>query len=125
MFSMTISFGNSGTSLLFKTKEAFEAAREKYRASKATTFEGDELHIVDDYGAELLVKRSALHGALFEDMDQTKLGHVERGLHQARLQIAADKAGMAAPDIATHMRARMGGPSVLAPNFGANGAFRQ
>lgn len=120
---MTISFGNSGTQLLFKTKETFEAAKEKYRSSKTTSFEGDELHIVDDYGIEILVKRSALHGAMFEDLDQTKLGYVERQLHQARLQIAGEKAGMAAPDISAHMRGRMQGPAVLAP--GINGAFRQ
>lgn len=125
MFSMTISFGNAGTQLLFKTKETFDAAKEKYRSSKATSFEGDELHLIDDYGIEVMVKRSALHGAMFEDMDQSKLGHVERGLHQARLQIAADKAGMAAPDIAAHMRGRMQGPAVLAPGIGPNGAFRQ
>lgn len=123
MFSMTISFGNSGTQLLFKTKEAFEAAKEKYKTSKATNFEGDELHLIDDYGIEILVKRSAVHGTMFEDLDQSKLGHIERGLHQVRLQIAADKAGMAAPDIVAHMRTRGQGPAVLAPNF--NGAFRQ
>lgn len=120
MFSMTISFGNSGTQLLFKTKEAFEAAKEKYKTPKTTSY---ELHLIDDYGIEILVKRSAVHGAMFEDLDQSKLGHIERGLHQVRLQIAADKAGMAAPDIVAHMRTRGQGPAVLAPNF--NGAFHQ
>lgn len=123
MFSMTISFGNSGTQLLFKNEESFSAAKTAYKTSRAT---GDELHLIDDYGIEIMVKRASIHGAMFEDLDQTKLGHIERALHQTRLQIAGEKAGMAAPDISAHMRARMGGPAVLSPSFGGpNGAFRQ
>lgn len=123
MFSMTISFGNSGTQLLFKTKETFEAAKEKYRSSKATNFEGDELHLLDDFGMEIVVKRTAIHGAMFEDMNETKAGHTERWLHQARIQMANEKASMSAQDIAAHMRTRSQQPAVLAPSF--NGAFRQ
>lgn len=123
MFSMTVAFGSTGASLLFKTKETFEAAKEKLRASKATSFEGDELHLADDFGMEIMVKRTSVHGATFEDMEQTKLGHVERGLHQFRTQMAADKAGTAAPDIAQYLRGRGAGPAVISPNF--NGAYRQ
>lgn len=125
MFSITIAFGSSGASLLFKTEETFAAAKDKYRSSKATSFEGDELHLIDDFGMEISIRRASIHGATFEDMDHTKLAHVERGLHQFRTQIAADKAGMTAPDISAYLRGRGAGPAVISPNFGSNGAFRQ
>lgn len=128
MFSITITFGASPVpwTLLYKTKETFDAAREKCRATKATSFEGDELQLADDFGQECQVKRASIHGVLCEDLEQSKLATVERGLHQVRTQIAADKAGMAAPDIAAHMRTRQmgrGGPAML--DLGPNGAFRQ
>ena len=124
MFSITITYGHSERNLLFKTKESFEAARAKVMAPNVAEFDRERLHLIDDYGMECIVQRASIHGAMFEDMDHTKLAHVERGLHQARLQIAADKAGMSDPGIAAAMRGRMGGPAVLAPTM-PNGAFRQ
>ena len=127
MFSLTIVFGTSPVpwTLIYKAKESFDAAQSAYHNSKATSFEGDELNLTDDFGQTCSIKRASIHGALFEDLDQSRLAHVERGLHQMRTQIAADKAGMAAPDISAYMKTRSmgGGPAVLSPGF--NGAFRQ
>lgn len=125
MFSMTILFGNPALpwTLLFKTEETANAAWASYRATKANSFEGDELHITDDFGQTASIKRASIHGALFENMDESKLAHVERGLHNLRTQIAADKAGMADPAIMAHMRTKqMQSPAML--GLGPNGAFR-
>ena len=125
MYSITIVFGTSPVpwTLLYKTKEAFEAATALARSSKATSFEGDELHLADEFGQTCSIKRASIHGIMAENMDESKQAHVERGLHQLRTQIAANKAGHADPGIAAHMRMQGNSPAML--NLGPNGAFRQ
>jgi len=124
MFSMTIVFGSAPVpwTLLFKTKEAFDAAMQTYRNSKATSFEGVNFTTTDDFGQTIDVKRDAIHGVMFEDMEQSKVAHIERGLHQTRTQIAAERAGQADPGISAYVRTRQQGPAVISP---FNGAFRQ
>jgi hypothetical protein len=125
MFSMTIIFGDSPTpwTLLYKTKESFDTARTAYNTPALSAFDGKTLDLADDYGQQAVIRRESIHGVLFEDLNQSMLGAVERGLHQLRTQIAANKAGRADPSIMEHMRQQQHGPAVLAPGF--NGGFRQ
>ncbi len=125
MFSMTIVFGPTPVpwTLLFRTEETFNSAMIVARTPAVATFERENLTITDDYGQVLDVKRSAIHGIMYEDMTQSQLAYVERGLHQARNQIAAEQAARTDPVISNYrpMTQRQG-PPVITP---FNGAFRQ
>jgi hypothetical protein len=124
MFSMTIVFGSSPVAwtLLFKTQEAFDSARTNYNCATLTSFDGKTFECLDDYGQHAIIARSSIHGVMFEDLEQSKLAGVERGLHQTRTQIMAEQAGRSDPAIASYMRTRQQGPAVMTP---FNGAFRQ
>ena len=129
MFALTIVFGSPAVpwSLLFNSKEAADAAFENYKSSKATSFSGEYFIQKDDFEQEVCISRISLHGAMIEDMDKSKLAAVERGIHQAKTQIAAQKRAQQDPEIAAHARTQQmtGGAPILSPNFGPNGAFRQ
>lgn len=127
MFSMTILLGE-GTpwTLLFKTQESFDTAKLIYNTPALTDFQGKTFELTDDFGQHAFIKRASIHGVLFEDLEQSKLANVERGLHHARTQIAAEQAGRADPVISGFRPARPQGPAVLSPmgpQF--NGPFRQ
>lgn len=57
---------------------------------------------------------------MVEDMDKTKMAHIEMALHQARTQIAGNKAAEADPAIRT--ASMMRGPAVINPM--GNGGFQ-
>ena len=126
MYMITISFGPAATqwSLLFKTLEGFNSAMVDYK--NPATFNTMDLEITDDFGQHLCVKRSEIRGALFEDLAQSKLGFVERSLHQTRMQVDANNAVRADPGLMAHFaqqQQQQTAPRVLTP-FG-NGGFRQ
>jgi len=124
MFCMTIVFGASPVpwTLLFKTQEAFNDAIIALKSP--ATFDSKDFDLTDDYGQHVCIKREAIQGIMFEDMTKSKLAHIERGMHQMRVQIEADNLAKADPSVMAYMRSRQGGPSVISP-FGPNGAFRQ
>ncbi len=122
---MTVVFGSVPTpwTLLFRTEETFNAATALVRTPAIAAFERENLTITDDFGQMLDVKRSAIQGVLFEDMSQSQLAYVERGLHQARNQIAAETAARTDPVISNYRPlTQRQGPPVITP---FNGAFRQ
>ena len=129
MFSLTIVFGSPAVpwTLLFNSKEAADAAFENYKSSKTTSFNGENFMQKDDFEQDVCIARTSLHGAMLEDMDKSKLAAIERGLHQHKTHIAAQKRGQQDPEIQAYARMQQmggGGPAVLQPG-GFNGAFRQ
>lgn len=122
MYSMTVLFGASPVPwmLLFKSEAALQAVRGSYEMSPP----GSEMRLRDDYGQELHINKNSIHGVLFEDMTQSRLAHIERALHQDRMNIEANNLRKADPAIAGFMRAQGQSPGVITP-FGPNGAFRQ
>ena len=115
MFSLTVFVGTGMWSLMFKNKDQAEAAYGMI--SNPDLFTG-VANLVDDFGHQMMLRPGSVHGAVLEDMDQSKLAHCERALHQQRTQITAQS--MAQAD-ATIRNARMtSGPAVLTPQ-GANG----
>ncbi len=117
MHSLTIVFGPSPVPwiLLFKTEESVNKAMVAFDTSI------DTLSITDDFGQRISVQRNAIHGLMFEDMDLSKMAHVEQGLHRARTQAKAQQ--MAASDPVLRTAAMAQGPAMLQPGFN-NGAFR-
>ena len=128
MFSLTIIFGTSPNPwvLLFKPKEAAEAAMDAYRVNgKTTTWEGSDFMAVDDFGQVAAINRTAIHGVLFEDLDQSKMVAIELGLHRARTQARAEQMASGDP-ILKAASMRQAGNAMLTPSIpGFNGAFRQ
>lgn len=117
MFSLTIVFGPSPVPwvLLFKTEEAIKAAGLMFDAAI------DNVLLHDDFGQKIVLQKKSVHGIMLEDMELSKLAHIEQGLHRARTQAKAQS--MATNDPVLKAAAMMGGAPMLQPGFG-NGPFR-
>lgn len=120
MYSISVIVGSTAWALMYKTPEHAEEARTALRAlwdQPVITMGGvpptSSILVTDDFGQELAVDAKSLCGWLFEDMDQSKLAHCERILHQQRLQIHAQKMGQADQTIRTAQM--MNGPAMIDP----------
>lgn len=145
MFSLTICFGPSAAMwvLMFKTEEGARAAEQalypkplvfsedaaspdELKEAKAypavmTQSEMSKLrgsvNVTDDFGQSAHIDLEQLHGVMLEDMEQSKLAHIERALHQGRTQAKAQE--MAADDaVLKAARFRQGSTPVLTPMGG-------
>ena len=120
MFSLTIAFGNTNWRLLYKTEEK---ANEHYmlaRAPDKTAHFNPEGHfeLTDDFGQRACINRASINGVMLENLDQSRVGNIEFGMHNARTQIALQKRLQAEPGMRGPM---MGGPGIVNPM--ANGPF--
>lgn len=116
MYSISICFGPAATvwNLLYKDEPRARAAlAEATRAEKETT-----AVVTDDFGQQLTVCAGQIHALLFEDLDQSQLGQIERGLHNARVQAKAQDRALTDPTISQSLR-RSQGPAVMTPFGGA------
>ena len=115
---LTIVFGPSPTpwALLFKNPEAADRALIDLKTAKAANT--GIVDIVDDFGQRAIIEVQTIHGFMLEDMEQSKLAHIERGLHQARTQARANQ--MAQGDPVLKNAAMMQGPAMLSPMGGPN-----
>ena len=116
MWCVTVAVGNIPWALMFKTKEGAERTFHDLTNNSLMDYRAD-----DDYGQTLIVKPHALSGVMCEDMDKSKLAHIERALHHARMQHEGQKLAQADATL------RMGnaGPAILQPGFGNGGFPRQ
>ena len=121
MFSLTISFGPGPTmwTLMWRDKEKAEAAWNALALAKAggTTV----LTIADEFGQEAAIETEAIVGVMLEDMDQSKLAHIERALHQARTQAKGQEMAAADTTLRAAAARHAGGPSILTPGIPGNG----
>jgi hypothetical protein len=108
MHSITVIIGSLAFALIFKTKES---------AAKACTTLGERigeyLVIEDDYGQKIDARFDMIAGFIFEDMEKSKLAHVERALHQQRTQNLAQKTAETDPSL--RMARNMNGPAIVSP----------
>lgn len=111
MYCLSIMFGPgpAGWALFFKTKEAADSAWQH-------VIDEETISITDDFGHLCCVKRATVHGTMLEDMDQSKLAHIERALHQARTNAETQSRAEADPMIRNAQMKR--GPSVISPMHG-------
>ena len=125
MFSMTIVFGASPAPwmLLFKTQEAINDAIVAFK--NPATFDSKDFDITDDYGQHVSIRRDSIHGVMFEDLIKSRIAHIERGLHQMRVQVEANNIAKADPSLMAALRSAQQTPGVITPSFGPNGAFRR
>ena len=117
MHLLTIVFGPSPTpwSLLFKSPEAADKTFMDLESAKAG-IGASTVSVADDFGQRATIDIKSIHGFMLEDMEQSKLAHIERGLHQARTQARAQQ--MATADPILKNAAMMQGPAMLQPMGG-------
>ena len=118
MFSLTIAFGpaNITWTLMFRTEDSAVAA------SVNMHDKSDRVSINDDFGQSLNVERNTIHGWMSEDMNLSKLAHIERALHQARTQ--AEGQTMAESDNTLRAARARQGSAILTPGIPGNGMMR-
>ena len=109
MFCINVALGSTSWRLLFRDEENAIAV------GKMLEFhDNNELSVCveDDFGQRLLAKFDSMHGVMFEDLDQTKMAHIEMALHQARTQNAAQKMAATDPSLRAGSNA---GPAIISP----------
>lgn len=119
MHLLTIIFGPTPTpwSLLYQKQKLAEATF--YRIESAKQSDAQFISLVDEFGQLATFDVSSIHGFMLEDMEKSKLAHIERGLHQARTQARAQQAAAADPVLKN--AAMMQSPPMLSPM--GNGRF--
>ena len=114
MFSVSVIYGNTSWLLLFHKEETAKAAIGKLYGLPANIgglVIPSEREVTDDFGQTMHALTPPI-AAMFEDMDKSKMLHVEINLHRARMQQEVVK--RAETDQA--LRAR--GPAILQPMMG-------
>ena len=109
MFSLSIALRDNPAmwTLLFKSKETADAAWAKLPAT------GEVGIFEDDFSQRVFLNLNSVTGAVLEDLEVSKLAHIERALHTARTNAKAHQLAQSDPVLRT---AAMGqGPAVLSP----------
>lgn len=120
MHLLTIVFGPSPTPIAFLFKSPQLADKAYFDIETAKQSKAGSVNIIDEFGQRGCFEVATVHGFVLEDMDQSKLAHIERGLHQMRTQAKAQQ--MAGSDPALRTAAMTQGPAILSPMPG-NGRF--
>ena len=115
MYSLTIAIGPTMWSLLFHNEEN---AKKQEAAITTGMHTLTQFGVQDDFGQKLQAMPASVHGWMLENLDETKMAHCERMLHQTRTHNQAQR--MAESDPALRMSAQMRGPAMISP-MGANG----
>ena len=114
MFSITIAVGpvSDKLNLLFKTEKAAQDAYDLLTVpSRSPTEFSRRKRVQDDFGQKFFIDFSEVHAIIFEDMDLSAEGNIERGLHHARTQATGNSRASSDPTIRT--AAMMGGPPMI------------
>lgn len=96
MHALTVVFGNAAWRFLFRQKESVD----KYRQFRAD-YPTQDLIIDDDFGQHAEIRAGAINGIQIEDMDLSKIAHVESALWQHHVQVTAQQRARNGPGITT------------------------
>lgn len=112
MFSITVALANTQIvwTFMYKTKESAEKAWNGDMHENASHW-----IISDDFGQTCCIPRAQIAGSLMEDLDQSKMAHIERSLHVERVKVAAQRAAQSDPVLKTAMMTRGNGAAVFDP----------
>ena len=108
MFCLNIALGNTSWRLLFK-----DADTAKVAFTILDSRNDPDIKIEDDFGQTLVAHVDSMHGLMLEDLDKTKMAHVEMALHQERTKVLAQN--MAQTDPALKAASARQGPAIIAP----------
>lgn len=114
MFSVAVCFGPAATvwALLYKEEEGATKVFDSLNDAIAV---GGSVGGSDDFGQKFVWAGEQLHGVMFEDLELSQLGQIERGLHQARVQAKAQTRAAGDPTIKASMMAQ--GPAAFMPGI--------
>lgn len=123
MFSLSVVIGNAIIPLLYRSKDTGLKSRDTLAqwANEVPMMAGQSrapLSVDDDFGQQICVTATGFKGYLFEDLEQSKVGHCERALHQQRTMFTAQR--MAESDTTLKTARLMQGPAMIDP-MGMNG----
>lgn len=120
MFMLTISFGPGPMvwTLMFKTEDKARYCETLLATPNKTSF-------TDDFGQSVVINTNEIHGYMIEDLEQSKLAHIERALHQARTQAKGAELAEADVTLRTARARAQGQMPILQPMPGGfgNGRF--
>jgi hypothetical protein len=133
MFSLTIVFGPGPMvwTLMFKTEEKLKFVLEElaFRSTDGHAGHKEAFCVTDDFGQNCAIRDAQVHGFMSENLEQSKLAHIERELHLVRTKLKANEIADADPQIRQARRNQQGGMPMLQPipagipGFGPNGRF--
>jgi hypothetical protein len=109
MFSLTIVFGPGPMvwTLMFRTEERVREELANWAINKTP--------LIDDFGQECVISADIMHGYMVENLEQSKLAHIERALHQARTQAKGAEIADSDPVLAQARRRAQGGMPIMQP----------
>jgi hypothetical protein len=130
MFSLTIVFGPGPMvwTLMFKTEEKLKFVLEElaFRSTDGHAGHKEAFCVTDDFGHNCAIRDAQVHGFMSENLEQSKLAHIERALHQARTQAKGAEIADSDPVLAQARRRAQGGMPIMQPmptGFSPNGRF--
>ena len=128
MHMLTVVFGPTSTSLAFLFRNEEHALTELESIKNALKLFGETEHtfafIDDDFGQHAAIRLKSLHGFLLENMEESKLAHIERGLHNARTQARANQAAQSDPVLKSAMAGMSPvNPAMLSPMGNSGGRW--
>lgn len=116
MFSLTIVFGPGPMvwTLMFKTEERVREELADLVINK--------MPLIDDFGQECVISVNVMHGYMVENLEQSKLAHIESALHKARTQAKSEEIANSDPVLAqaraAGLRRAQGGIPIMQPMLG-------
>ena len=126
MHMLTVVFGPTSTSLAFLFRDAEQARAEFQSLEDAIAVGVEDIFVVinDEFGQHAAIRVKSLNGVLLEDMEQSKLAHIERGLHNARTQARANQAAQSDPVLKSAMAGMAPvNPAMLSPMGNSGGRW--
>jgi hypothetical protein len=121
MYSISVALGNTVWALLFKQRQTADNVWTTLSANPDPLL-SPRITVEDDFSQRLEIFRKQIGGLLFEDLDISRLAHIERSLHQARTQVKAQQ--MAEADPIIRSGAQRSSPAILSPMMRGNGPPR-
>lgn len=125
MFSLTIVFGPGPMVWTLMYKKYDNVTVDSVAALMRSEAKDDMIEMKDDFGQRVLIKESQLHGWMIEDLEQSRLAHIERALHQARTQAKGAEIADSDPVLKQARHRAQGGMPMIQPMsaFRPNGGF--
>lgn len=117
MFSITVALANTQIvwTLLYKTKAVADSAWRGLLELHSNLKQ--DAGVCDEFGQMVMLPVGAIAGVLFEDLDQSKMAHIERAMHTERVKIQAQNAAQSDPIIKNAMRTAQRGPAIFDPTM--------
>lgn len=118
MHCLSIVFGAGAPvmwKLIYRTEEAAKAAYTTITHPQPPIAHEMVVECVDDFGQSTCIRLNSVAGVMLEDLEQSKMAHVEMSLHEARTRSTAQKMAQADPAIRQAAMMGAGGPAIFSP----------